>query len=51
MKSNDQFELKAKDAVIHFPEGLIGLAECKDFVLIENLNLAPFRQLKCVDSF
>ena len=50
MKSNDQFEVKAKDVVIHFPEGLIGLAECKDFVLIENPNLAPFRQLKCVDS-
>jgi flagellar assembly factor FliW len=50
VKSNDQFELKTKDAVIHFSEGLIGLAECKDFVLIENPNLAPFRLLKCVDS-
>ena len=50
IKPNDQFELKTKDSIIHFPEGLIGLAECKDFVLIENPNLAPFRQLKCVDS-
>jgi len=50
VRSNDQFEPKTKDAVIHFPEGLIGLAECKDFVLIEDPNLAPFRLLKCVDS-
>ena len=50
VKSNDQFELKTKDAVIHFSEGLIGLAECKDFVLIENPNLAPFRLLQSLES-
>jgi len=50
MKSDDEFELKATDAVIHFAEGLIGLAECKDFVLIENLGLTPFRLLQSVAS-
>jgi flagellar assembly factor FliW len=50
VKSDDQFELKTRDAVIHFAEGLIGLAECKDFVLVENQNFAPFRLLQSVDS-
>ena len=50
VKSNDQFEVRTEDAVIHFQEGLIGLAECKNFVLLDSPNLAPFRLLKCVDS-
>ena len=48
--SDDQFELKTKNAVIHFAEGLIGLAECKDFVLVEKPGFAPFRLLQSVDS-
>jgi len=50
LKSDDHFEPKAKDAVIHFAEGLIGLAEYKDFVLMEKPNLTPFRLLQCVDA-
>lgn len=42
-------KLKDKDAIIHFEEGLIGFSECKDFVLMENENLAPFRLLQAID--
>jgi len=49
VKSQDQSEMKTKDAVIHFEEGLIGFAECKDFLLIESQTLAPFRLLQSVD--
>src|SRR5215471_6618739 len=41
---------RSKDAVIHFEEGLIGFSEFKDFVLMENDNLAPFRLLQSLDS-
>lgn len=34
---------------IHFDEGLIGFPECKDFVLLENDDLAPFRLLQSVE--
>lgn len=43
-------KLKSKDAVIHFDEGLIGFPEFKDFVLMENESLAPFRQLRSLDA-
>jgi len=45
-----QLKLKTKDAIIHFDEGLIGFAECKDFVLMENENLAPFRLLQSIEQ-
>jgi flagellar assembly factor FliW len=45
-----QLKLKSKDAVIHFDEGLIGFSECKDFVLMENEALEPFRLLQSLDS-
>ena len=45
-----QLKLMSKDSVIHFDEGLIGFSECKDFVLLENESLAPFRLLQSVDS-
>jgi len=45
-----QLKLKSKDAIIHFDEGLIGFAECKDFVLMENENLAPFRLLQSIEQ-
>lgn len=44
-----ELKLKNKDAIIHFEEGLIGFSECKDFVLMESENLAPFRLLQSVD--
>ena len=43
-------KLKSKDAVIHFDEGLIGFSEFKDFVLMENESLAPFRLLQSLES-
>ena len=43
-------KVKSKDAVIHFEEGLIGFSEHKDFVLMENDSLAPFRLLQSIES-
>src|SRR5205823_4328333 len=45
-----QLKLKSRDAIIHFDEGLIGFSECKDFVLMENDDLAPFRLLQSLES-
>jgi len=44
-----ELRIKSRDAVIHFDEGLIGFSECKDFVLMENENLAPFRLLQSLE--
>ena len=48
--STTQLKLKSKDAIIHFDEGLIGFSEFKDFVLMENDSLAPFRLLQSLES-
>ena len=45
-----QLKLKSKDAIIHFDEGLIGFSEFKDFVLMENDGLAPFRLLQSLEA-
>jgi len=37
---------QSKETIIHFAEGLIGFSECKDFQLMENDSLAPFRLLQ-----
>jgi flagellar assembly factor FliW len=53
MQALDQtthLKLKSKDAVIHFEEGLIGFSEFKDFVLMENDSVAPFRLLQSLES-
>jgi flagellar assembly factor FliW len=44
-----QLKLKSKEAVIHFDEGLIGFSECKDFILMENESLVPFRLLQSLE--
>jgi len=44
-----ELKLQSKDSIIHFDEGLIGFSECKDFVLMENEALAPFRLLQSVE--
>jgi len=41
--------VQSKDSIIHFEEGLIGFAECKDFVLMENERLTPFRLLQSTE--
>lgn len=45
-----RLKLKSKDAIIHFDEGLIGFSELKDYVLMENDSLAPFRLLQSVEA-
>ena len=45
-----QLKVRSKDAIIHFDEGLIGFSACKDFVLMENDGLAPFRLLQSLES-
>ena len=40
---------KSKDSILHFEEGLIGFSECKDFILMENDGIAPFRLLQSTD--
>jgi len=45
-----QLKVRSKDAIIHFDEGLIGFSDFKDFVLLENDNLAPFRLLQSLES-
>jgi len=39
-----------KDTVIRFSEGLIGCAERREFVLVENHNILPFRLLEDATS-
>src|SRR5262249_37024135 len=36
----------SKDPVIHFEEGLIGFPDCKNFRVIDNDWIAPFRLLR-----
>jgi len=50
LDQSTELKLKSKDAVIHFEEGLIGFSEFKDFVLMENDSLAPFRLLQSLES-
>ncbi len=45
-----QLKIRSKDAIIHFEEGLIGFSEFKDFGLMENDSLAPFRLLQSLES-
>src|SRR4051812_46375449 len=40
----------SKDSIIHFEEGLIGFPECKEFVLMENDHMAPFRMLQSTEK-
>jgi flagellar assembly factor FliW len=38
-----------EDSILRFTEGLIGFSDCKNFVLLENEAISPFRRLQCVD--
>jgi len=40
----------SKDSIIRFEEGLIGFAECKHFVLMENDQIAPLRMFQSAGS-
>ena len=39
-----------KETIIHFDEGLIGFSDCKDFQLMENDSIAPFRLLQSPET-
>ena len=39
----------SRETVIQFDEGLIGFSDCKNFVLMENDEIAPFRRLQSTD--
>ena len=45
-----ELRLQSKDAIIHFDEGLIGFSDFKDFALMENESIAPFRLLQSVEA-
>jgi len=45
-----ELKLRSRDAIIHFDEGLVGFSDCKDFVLMENESLSPFRLLQSLES-
>lgn len=38
------------DSIVNFAEGLIGFSDCKQFVLVENEGILPFRLLQSADS-
>ena len=42
--------LGSRDSIIRFDEGLIGFSETKDFALIENEDLSPFRLLQSIEK-
>jgi flagellar assembly factor FliW len=39
-----------KENIIYFEEGLIGIPDKKNFILIEKENFKPFSYLQCVDD-
>ena len=39
----------SRETVIQFDEGLIGFSDCKNFVLMENEEISPFRRLQSTD--
>ncbi len=46
----DHSDVRGQETVIHFEEGLIGFSNFKNFNLLENDYLAPFRLLRAVES-
>ena len=55
MRAAEAFEGKhestqrTRTTILRFPEGLIGFSECRNFVLIEEEDIAPFRRLQSTD--
>ena len=39
-----------QETIIRFEEGLIGFSEHKNFSIMEDTNIAPFRVLQCVNN-
>jgi len=49
LERNPESILSTNSSALRFPEGLIGFGECKNFVLIEEADIAPFRRLQSTD--
>jgi flagellar assembly factor FliW len=49
LEQEAQPRLYGKNAIIHFEEGLIGFPDCRNFVLIETEEFAPFRLLQSAE--
>ena len=41
--------VKPTDTILFFEEGLIGFADCRNFVLMENADIAPLRRLQSTE--
>ncbi len=39
-----------EEAIIHFPEGIIGYPDYKRFIIIEDKNFEPFKYLQSIDN-
>jgi flagellar assembly factor FliW len=46
MEPPAQIGTYGKDTILHFDEGIIGFAACKEFVVIETEDIQPFRFLQ-----
>jgi len=44
-----KIEVREED-FLHFPEGLLGFSECKQFVLLEDQQQVPFKWLQSLDN-
>jgi flagellar assembly factor FliW len=49
LEKSEQRRPYSRDTIIHFEEGLIGFSDCKNFVLMENDDIVPFRMLQSAD--
>jgi flagellar assembly factor FliW len=38
-----------EESVIHLPEGMLGFAKCKRYILVENEEILPFKWLQSLD--
>jgi flagellar assembly factor FliW len=39
-----------EEEIVHFPEGLLGFADCKRFLLLEDSEIEPFLWLQSLDN-
>jgi flagellar assembly factor FliW len=49
LENNPESILSTNSTILRFPEGLIGFGECRNFVLIEEADIVPFRRLQSTD--
>jgi flagellar assembly factor FliW len=39
-----------EDCVIHFPEGLLGFSDCRDYIILEHKPDSPFCWMQSIDT-